>query len=52
MHGRHPNNPVPGRGVQRNVEAWFAALDSFRHAPFMERGRQQPAMPAPEQLFE
>ena len=34
-----------------DIEAWFAALDRFADVPFMEGGRQQPAMPAPKDLF-
>jgi antitoxin VapB len=32
-----------------DVDAWFAELDRFRDVPFMEDGRRQPPMPAPEE---
>ncbi len=35
-----------------DVDAWFAALDRYRDVPFMEDGRDQPPMPADEDLFE
>ena len=35
-----------------DVDSWFAALDQFADVPFMEKGRQQPPMPEPEDLFE
>lgn len=28
-----------------NVDNWFAALDSFASIPFMDEGREQPAIP-------
>jgi antitoxin VapB len=34
-----------------DIDAWFAAMDRFADVPFMEEGRQQPPMPAPEDLF-
>ena len=34
-----------------DVDAWFAQLDRFAAVPFMEEGRRQPPMPAPEDLF-
>ena len=34
-----------------DIDAWFAALDRFADVPFMECGRQQPPMPATEDLF-
>ena len=33
------------------LDAWFAELDRFADVPFMEEGRQQPPMPAPEDLI-
>jgi len=35
-----------------DIKAWFAALDGFSDVPFMEDGRQQPPMPALDELFE
>jgi len=35
-----------------DIDAWFAAMDRFADVPFMEEGRQQPPMSAPEDLFE
>jgi antitoxin VapB len=34
-----------------DIDAWFAALDRFADVPFMKGGRQQPPMPATEDLF-
>ena len=39
-----------GRGVllepmEFDIEAWLAALDSYKDVPFMEGGREQPPMP-------
>lgn len=38
--------------VVSDLDSWFAELDRHGDVPFMEEGRQQPAMPAPEKLFE
>ncbi len=35
-----------------DVNAWFEALDRFADVPFMEEGRNQPAMPEREPPFE
>lgn len=35
-----------------DLAAWFAELDRFHDIPFMEEGRNQPAMPQPEDLFD
>jgi len=35
-----------------DIDAWFAELDRFAGVPFMEEGRQQPPMPAAENLME
>ena len=57
---RLPGDRVRVRRVERgillepiatDIDAWFAALDRFQDVPFMEEGRQQPAMPAPKDLF-
>ena len=37
--------------VATDIDAWFAELDRFADVPFMEDGRRQPPMPAPEDLF-
>ena len=42
-----------GRGVllepmEFDADAWFAALDRYRDIPFMDEGREQPAMPDDE----
>lgn len=31
--------------MEFDVDAWLARLDSYRDIPFMEDGREQPAMP-------
>ena len=46
-----------GRGVMlepmaADTETWFAELDRFSDAPFMEDGRDQPPMPKAEELFD
>lgn len=41
--------------IETDVQAWFAKLDALRAAAggtFMPNGRQQPAMPPPEKIFE
>jgi antitoxin VapB len=35
-----------------DIDAWFSELDRFADVPFMEEGRNQPAMPQAEDLFE
>lgn len=32
-------------GAPFDIDAWFATLDKFANIPFMEEGREQPAMP-------
>ncbi len=34
-----------------DIDAWFTAMDRFADVPFMEEGRQQPPMPAAEDVF-
>jgi antitoxin VapB len=34
-----------------DIDAWFAELDRFADVPFMEDGRRQPPVPAPEDPF-
>lgn len=46
-----------GRGVllepiEPDLDAWWARLDAYQDEPFMPEGRQQPPMPAPQELFE
>lgn len=46
-----------GRGVllepaETDLGGWFAALDAYAGAPFMEDGREQPPMPAPRSVFD
>jgi antitoxin VapB len=46
-----------GRGVllepmEFDVAAWFAALDRYKDIPFMEAGREQPAMPDDDPSFD
>ena len=35
----------------RDIDAWFTELDRFADVPFMEDGRRQPPIPAPEDPF-
>ncbi len=37
--------------IMTDLDAWFAELDRFSDVPFMEEGREQPAMPALRDLF-
>ena len=44
-----------GRGVllepiETDVRAWLARLDALNDGPFMPEGRQQPPMPAPNDV--
>jgi antitoxin VapB len=48
-----------GRGVllepleaQFDTKAWFAKLDEYLDEPFMDEGRQQPAMPPSRSIFD
>jgi antitoxin VapB len=34
-----------------DIDAWFRELDRFADIPFMEDGRDQPAMPRAKKLF-
>lgn len=38
--------------IVTDLDAWFRELDQFADIPFLEDGRQQPPMPAPEDLFD
>lgn len=38
--------------IVTDLDAWFRELDQFADVPFLEDGRQQPPMPAPEGLFD
>lgn len=37
--------------METDVDTWFAELDRFAEVPFMEDGRQQPPLPASEDVF-
>ncbi len=46
-----------GRGVllepmEFDVETWLAALGRYKDVPFMDEGREQPAMPEDEVTFD
>jgi len=58
---RLPGDRVRVRRVERGIllepivsdlDEWFRELDRFAAIPFMEEGRQQPPMPAPEDLLD
>jgi len=58
---RLPGDRVRVRRVERgillepmmtDIDAWFRALDGFADVPFMEEGRRQPPLPAPDDSFE
>jgi len=38
--------------MEFDVAAWFAALDRYKDIPFMEEGREQPAMPDDDISFD
>ena len=38
--------------IVTDLDEWFRELDRFADIPFMEDGRRQPPMPAPEDLFD
>lgn len=38
--------------IVTDIDAWFAEMDRFADVPFMENGREQPAMPPAPDLFE
>jgi antitoxin VapB len=38
--------------IAADVDSWFAELDGFSEVPFMEHGREQPAMPEPRSTLE
>jgi len=46
-----PSNGILLEPMVTDIDAWLAALDRFADVPFMEAGRQQPPMPATEDLF-
>jgi antitoxin VapB len=57
LPGKEVNVMRHGRGiliepVERDVEAWLAELASYANESFMEHGREQPAMPEPEDIFD
>lgn len=35
-----------------DVDAWLSKLDKYRHIPFMEDGREQPATPPQRKIFD
>ena len=49
---RRVGNGVLLEPMEFDVKAWLARLDSYRHIPFMEDGREQPEMPPDEDLFD
>jgi antitoxin VapB len=46
-----PSNGILLEPMVTDIDAWLAALDRFADVPFLEGGRQQPPMPATEDLF-
>ena len=49
---RRVKNGVLLEPIVTDVDAWFAEMDRFAGIPFMDDGRDQPPMPADEDLFE
>lgn len=37
--------------IVTDLDTWFAELDRFADAPFMDDGRRQPPVPEEEELF-
>jgi antitoxin VapB len=48
---RRVDNGLLLEPMATDIDAWFVELDRFADVPFMEEGRQQPPMPAVENLF-
>ena len=48
---RRVDNGILLELMATDIDAWFVELDRFADVPFMEEGRQQPPMPAAENLF-
>ena len=48
---RRVENGILLEPMVTDIDAWFAELDCFADVPFMEEGRQQPAMPDAENPF-
>jgi len=48
---RRVENGILLEPMVTDIDAWFAELDRFADVPFMEEGRQQPAMPDAENPF-
>jgi antitoxin VapB len=38
--------------IVTDLDDWFAEMDRFADAPFLEEGRDQPPMPEPKASFE
>jgi antitoxin VapB len=38
--------------LEFDIKSWLAELDRYRDIPFMEKGREQPAMPEDDVSFE
>jgi antitoxin VapB len=49
---RHVGDGVLLEPIASDVDAWLAELDRFTDVPLFEDGRNQPPMPAGEDLFE
>ena len=51
VHVRHQGAAVVLEPIGKafDTDAWFQALDQFAGIPFMEKGREQPALPADDQ---
>jgi antitoxin VapB len=42
---RRVENGILLEPLYTDIKEWFAALDHYKDVPFMEDGREQPAMP-------
>ncbi|WP_239309575.1 MULTISPECIES: antitoxin [unclassified Frankia] len=49
---RHVGGGVLLEPIASDVDAWFAELDRFAGVPLFEDGRNQPAAPVGEDIFE
>lgn len=49
---RHMGDGVLLEPLASDPDAWFAELDRFADVPLFEHGRNQPPVPADEDIFE
>jgi hypothetical protein len=47
----HVSREFDRKGIASDVDTWFAELDRFADVPLSEDGRNQPPVPAGEDIF-